>query len=113
MRRVLCAGGMIAIQLHYYPDLLDEDIPAPHVPWSADAFDARGTNSEADVWITPQSIPTVLSNLREHFSDPALFFCGFPEDATLFRNAYGKHRFEHVFLMATAGVTRADAIYRL
>lgn len=113
MRRVLRNGGMVAIQFHYYPNLHDKDVPRPHVPWTADAFDARGTNSEADVWITPESIATVLEDFRQHFSDPALFFCEFPDDAKLFRGAYGDHRFEHLIVTATAGRTRADSIYGL
>jgi len=111
MRRVLRDGGMVAIQFHHYPDIEDRDIPRPHVAWNVDEYDAVGTNSEADVWITPQSLPMVIADFRACFNDVAASFCEFPAAAKLFRGAYGEHRFEHVILTATAGLTRAEAIY--
>ncbi len=113
MRRVLRDGGIVALQFHHYPELHSGEVPSPHVAWSADEYAATGTNSEADVWITPDSIPAVIADFRAHFSDVALHFCEFPEEAKLFRGAYGRHRFEHLIVTASAGLTRAEAIYGL
>src|SRR3990172_5687270 len=112
MRRVLREGGLVVIQFHHYEGLPDSEVPAPHVPWHTDAYDAKGTNSEADVWVTPQSVPALIADFREHFRDVAVQFCEFPAEAQLFTGAYGR-RFEHVFVTATAGYTRADALYGL
>lgn len=104
---------MVVIQFHHYPDIEDRDIPRPHVAWSADEYEAAGTNSEADVWITPQSLPMVITDFRECFNDVAVSLCEFPAAAKLFRGAYGESRFEHLIVTASAGLTRADAIYAL
>jgi len=112
MRRVLREGGLVVIQFHHYEGLPDSEVPAPHVPWNTDAFDAKGTNSEADVWVTPQSVPALIADVREHFQDVTIQFCEFPGEAQLFTGAYGR-RFEHVFVTATAGYTRAEALYGL
>ena len=113
IRRVLREGGVVVMQFHYYPEITDAEIPPPHVPWSADAFDAPGTNSEADVWITPESIRHLLEDVRAEFSDPALSFCEFPDDAKLFRGAYGHFKFEHLIVTASAGRTRVDSLYAI
>ena len=103
-------GGMVSIQLHYYPDHSSLQVPAPHVPWAVDKFDAEGTNSDADVWVTPDQLHIVLEDFRKHFQDIRLQFIEFPQEAKLFTGAYGT-RFEHVIVSGTKGYSLAGRLY--
>lgn len=49
-------------------------MPAPHLPWSANATNAIGTNSAADVWATPDELGIVYEDFARHFSDIRIQF---------------------------------------
>ena len=90
---------------HYYTA---EQIPPPHVPWDADDFDARVTNSQADVWITPEQLHLVLHDFRRWFRDVRLQFVEFPEHLAIFNHAYGTW-LDNIIVSGTKGYS----LYRL
>lgn len=66
MARVLKDGGMVFIQLRYYPNLTDRQIPKNHSAWSENRV-AKQTNSACDVWVTQDSLGQVSSDFRLFF----------------------------------------------
>jgi len=51
--RVVKPGGTAVLELLYYPSIRSSQIPLPHVPWDQNRT-STGTNSAADVWLTPR-----------------------------------------------------------
>lgn len=102
MASVLKEGGMVSVQLNYYPDHTAPKVPSPHVPWDADRFDAPGTNSDADVWVTPDQLHLMLDDFRRWFRDVRLQFVEFPPGLEIFNHAYGTW-LDNVIVSGTTG----------
>ena len=68
----------MVVQMHFYPEHTAWTVPAPHMPWSADGFDAKATNSGADVWPTPDELPLVYADVARHFEDVRFQFVTIP-----------------------------------
>lgn len=109
-RRLLRPGGMVLVQMHFYPHAQAASVPLPHVPWSADHFDAAGTNSEADVWATPDELPLIYGDFAQHFNDVRMQFVDFPPHAQLFTENYGSW-FGHLLVSATTGHSMGSRLY--
>jgi 2-polyprenyl-3-methyl-5-hydroxy-6-metoxy-1,4-benzoquinol methylase len=110
MRRALKPNGMVLVQVHFYRDHRAATVPSPHVPWSADNFGASGTNSEADVWATPDDLPLVFEDFARHFEDVRLQFIDFRNSMHLFTEAY-QTRFGHLVISGSASHSIASRIY--
>jgi SAM-dependent methyltransferase len=108
--RALRPGGVVFIQLHYYPDRTAATVPLPHVPWSADDFNATGTNGEADVWPTPDELPLVLEDFSRHFQDLRLQFVDFPRTTPLFTEAYSNW-FSHLLISGSSSCGLGARVY--
>jgi 2-polyprenyl-3-methyl-5-hydroxy-6-metoxy-1,4-benzoquinol methylase len=109
-RKALRPNGMLIVQIHFYRDHRADTVPAPHVPWSADNFGAAGTNSEADVWATPDDLSLIYEDFGRHFQDVRLQFIDFPSAMHLFTEAY-QTRFGHLVISGSASHTIASRIY--
>ncbi|MBN2809610.1 MAG: radical SAM protein [Deltaproteobacteria bacterium] len=109
---ILKSGGMFSIQFHYYPNIIASEVPKPHVAWDVNDYEAKGTNSEADVWITPDALPLVLEDFREFFRDIRLQFIEFPIAAKLYTKAYGTW-FDHLIISGSKGYSLAERVYHV
>ncbi len=78
MARALRPGGLLLVQLRFYPGLTADTVPAPHVPWSADNFEATVSNGEADAYLTPDELSLLYADVREHVCDVRLQFVDVP-----------------------------------
>ncbi len=110
-RALLRPGGVVFIQFHYYPEHMAGTVPLPHVPWSADHFSAEGTNSEADVWATPDELPLIYEDFSRHFDDLRLQFLTFPKGTVLFTDAY-RAWFGHLVVSGSVGPRLAKRFYQ-
>ncbi len=68
MRECLTDDGMIAIEMQFFPTCSSQTIPGNHAAWDENKVSSV-TNSEADVWITPDKLGECMSDLSEHFHD--------------------------------------------
>lgn len=110
-KRVLKPGGVLLIQMHYYPKQTADTVPAPHAPWSADNFDAKTTNGFADVWPTPDQLHLVYGDFAVHFEDLRFQFVTFPPSANFETIAYGKERFAHLIVSGSTTHALAARLY--
>ena len=85
-------------------------MPLPHVPWSADHFEAAGTNSEADVWATPDELPLIYGDFAQHFTDVRMQFVDFPPTAHLFTENYGSW-FGHLLVSGSTSHVMGSRLY--
>jgi 2-polyprenyl-3-methyl-5-hydroxy-6-metoxy-1,4-benzoquinol methylase len=69
--RALRPGGTVVLEFLYYPSIQASQIPLPHVPWNQNRT-STGTNSLADVWVTPDMLGEVADDMRLAFRDIAL-----------------------------------------
>jgi 2-polyprenyl-3-methyl-5-hydroxy-6-metoxy-1,4-benzoquinol methylase len=69
--RALKPGGTIVLEFLYYPSILASQIPLPHVSWTQNRT-SIGTNSAADVWLTPDMLGELADDMRLAFRDIAL-----------------------------------------
>jgi SAM-dependent methyltransferase len=108
--KALRPGGVLLVQMHFYPDRAADTVPAPHAPWSADAYDATGTNGEADVWATPDEMHLVYADFARHFQDLRLQFVDFPRETSL--HTVGDDTwFSHLIVSGSRGYTLGARIY--
>jgi SAM-dependent methyltransferase len=110
MKRALRPGGVVLIQMHYYPDRTAATVPAPHMPWSGDNFTVNVTNGEADVWPTPDQLHLIVEDFSRHFEDLRLQFVNFPRTAKLFTEAYNSW-FGHLMVSGSASHSLAARLY--
>jgi 2-polyprenyl-3-methyl-5-hydroxy-6-metoxy-1,4-benzoquinol methylase len=71
LARCLKPGGCVVLELFTYPTIDAARIPFQHVPWRANR-PSPGTNSEADVWVTPDQFGEVYDDIRLSFRDICL-----------------------------------------
>jgi 2-polyprenyl-3-methyl-5-hydroxy-6-metoxy-1,4-benzoquinol methylase len=69
--RALKPGGTVVLEFLYYPSIQSSQIPLPHVPWTQNRT-SIGTNSLADVWLTPDMLGELAEDMRLAFRDVAL-----------------------------------------
>jgi 2-polyprenyl-3-methyl-5-hydroxy-6-metoxy-1,4-benzoquinol methylase len=69
--RALKPGGTVVLEFLYYPSIRSSQIPLPHVPWDQNRT-SIGTNSAADVWLTPDMLGELADDMRLAFRDVAL-----------------------------------------
>jgi len=79
MARALKPTGMVWLEYGFFPGVSDSMIPRNHAHW-ADNKVARSTNSQADVWLTPESLGEAFRDMSLFFSDVRL------EDITAWAN---------------------------
>lgn len=108
--RALRPGGVMFVQMHYYPDRSAGTVPLPHVPWSADDFNASGSNGEADVWPTADELHLLLEDFSHHFNDLRLQFVDFPRTTSLFTEAYSTW-FSHLLVSGSTDCSLAPRVY--
>lgn len=108
----LSEGGVVHIQFHFYPTTMAPDVPSPHAPWDADNYSATATNSEADVWVTPDQLGLVWQDFGRFFLDLRFTFIDFPATAIVFRELYPRP-FGQVLVSASKGYSIADRIYHV
>lgn len=108
--RALRPDGVVWIQMHFYPDRQAGTVPAPHVSWSRDNFGASGTNSEADVWPTPDELHLVYADFSRFFEDLRFQFVTFPRDTKLFTEAYNSW-FAHLVVSGSTRHSLAGRLY--
>jgi len=65
-KKALKPGGVVLVQMHYYPDRTASTVPQPHMPWSGDNFGANVTNGEADVWPTPDELHLIVEDFSRY-----------------------------------------------
>ena len=109
MARALRPGGVVSVLFHFYGSHRVESVPAPHVGWGADNFDAAGGNGVTDVWVTPDVLPQVLEDFSRHFVDVRLQFVDFARDASLIIEPDGAW-FSHLIV---SGSTRPELAARV
>src|SRR5262245_44487685 len=109
-KRALKPGGVVLVQLHYYPDRTAATVPHPHMPWSGDNFGADVTNGEADVWPTPDELHLIVEDFSRHFEDLRLQFVNFPQTAKLFTDAYNSW-FGHLMVSGSTTHSLAARLY--
>ena len=109
-KRALKPGGVVLVQMHYYPDRTASAVPAPHMPWSGDNFGANVTNGEADVWPTPDELHLIVEDFSQHFEDLRLQFVNFPQTAKLFTEAYNSW-FGHLMVSGSTTYSLAARLY--
>jgi SAM-dependent methyltransferase len=110
MARALRPGGVVLIQMHFYPDRMANTVPAPHAPWSADYYPAAGANGEADVWPTPDEMHLVYADFSRHFQDLRLQFIDFPREASL--HTVGDNSwFSHLIVSGSRGHSLGARVY--
>jgi SAM-dependent methyltransferase len=80
MARALRPDGTLLVQMRFHQTHVASTIPAPHVPWSADHYDAAGFAGEEDVWPTPDQLPLVYADFCEHFRDVRFQFLDIPAE---------------------------------
>ncbi|MCC7009192.1 MAG: class I SAM-dependent methyltransferase [Acidobacteria bacterium] len=68
MADCLSHDGMVALEFQYYPSIDAAGVPGDHAPWGEHRVSSV-TNSEADVWITPDRLGRVLQDLSSCFHD--------------------------------------------
>lgn len=71
LARTLKHGGTVVLEFLYYPSIHSSQIPLPHVPWNQNRT-SPGTNSGADVWVTPDMLGEVADDMRLSFRDVSL-----------------------------------------
>jgi SAM-dependent methyltransferase len=109
-KRALKPGGVVLVQMHYYPDRIAATVPAPHAPWSGNNYAAPVTNGEADVWPTPDELHLIVDDFSRHFEDLKLQFVNFPQSTKLFTEAYNSW-FGHLIVSGSSTCTVAARLY--
>jgi SAM-dependent methyltransferase len=102
--RALKPGGTAVLELLYYPSIRSSQIPLPHVPWDQNRT-STGTNSAADVWLTPDMLGELAEDMRLAFRDVALHDIE-PWENIAEPTENPQYPIRHNFLLATGTVGR-------
>jgi SAM-dependent methyltransferase len=116
MNECLADDGMVALELQYFPTISANEVPGNHAPWGEDRV-ASVTNSEADVWITPDRLGAMLADMSSCFRDVSLQFVDLFEPEQYDRTTSAatenyQHPFTHIYVFGTKRRTFASTIYR-
>ncbi|MFZ5830270.1 MAG: class I SAM-dependent methyltransferase [Planctomycetota bacterium] len=109
--RALKPDGSLFIQFQFYPTFKATTIPENHAAWDQDKTSAVGTNSQADVWVTPDRLAQVWEDFSAIFHDVRFQFIEIPNLESLEHLPYGA-RFQHLFVSACNAQTYCERIYR-
>ena len=90
MAEHLKLDGMAIIEFQNYPDISATDIPSAHANWMESRV-SDVSNSEADVWITPDMISYAWADWRANYSDPAMQAVELWPDAASYARERGNH----------------------
>lgn len=98
----LAENGVFIVNFQYYPHLNRETIPSPHAFWTDNKV-ARLSNSNADVFVTPDGLPHLLEDFRAFFDNITLRFKAMPNMDTLKQELtnYGGHGWEQLFVIGS------------
>lgn len=110
LARALRPGGVVSIQLPFYPNCAAAEVPAPSVSWSADAFDAPAGSRPGVVWPTADELPLILADFSRDFRDVKLQFVDLPQNSERLRLA-PHHKLAHVIVSASKGEMVGVRIY--
>jgi SAM-dependent methyltransferase len=108
--RALRPGGVLYLQVPFFPDRTPSVVPAPHVPWASEADEAAEGADGGEVWTTPADLPHVLDDLGRHFRDVRLQVIDFPEATPRFGVEAGE-RLAHLVVSAATAPTLARRLY--
>jgi SAM-dependent methyltransferase len=110
MARALRPGGVVCLQVPFFPDRTPSTVPAPHVPWALETCDAADGAHGGEVWTTPPDVPLVVDDLSQHFRDVRPQIIDFP-DATPRFGVDAAERLAHLVVSAVTPPTLARRIY--
>jgi SAM-dependent methyltransferase len=107
--RALRPGGVVFIQIPFFPDHAAGSVPRPHVPWSADGL--PGTSEPLrTVWCTPDELPILYADLTVFFRDLRLQFVDFPATSGRFGLA-ASIRMCHVIISGSVDYRLAERMF--
>ena len=72
MARALRPGGVVVVEMRFFPGETANSIASPHVPWSADQFEPTVEAGVADVQPTPDELRLVYEDFSRRFEDVRL-----------------------------------------
>lgn len=116
MSECLADDGMVALELQYFPTVTSNEVPGNHAPWGENRV-ASVTNSEADVWLTPDRMGQVLTDMSTCFSDVSVQFVDLfdPDKYDRTQSSATRnypHPFHHVYVFGTKRRSFASSVYR-
>jgi SAM-dependent methyltransferase len=109
MARALRPGGVVVLQLPFFPGLAASDVPAPHVAWSADRLDEPESHA-GEVWPTADQLALVLEDVSSVFCDVELQTVDFTASAPRF-GLDRSTRLAHLIVSATTAPLLANRLY--
>lgn len=110
MARNLRQGGMAFVELKLFPGATAAKIPMNHAHW-AENMVAIKTNSESDVWVTPDSIGLVYDDFRLFFKDIAFIEVDVADDHYQYSpEAIYQFPFNEFYVIGSKGRLLQDAI---
>jgi SAM-dependent methyltransferase len=77
MARALRPGGMVFIQIPFFPDHSAATVPKPHLAWSGDGLVAA-SGPAGQVWCTPDELSLLYADFSRWFRDLRLQVVDFP-----------------------------------
>ena len=109
MARALRPGGVVFIQIPFFPDYTAGTVPTPHLPWSADGVVAA-SSPPGLVWCTPDELQLLYADLSGCFRDLRLQFLDFPEVSPRFGLA-ASTRMCHVIVSGSVDHALAERMF--
>jgi SAM-dependent methyltransferase len=109
MARALRPGGVVVLQLPFFPGLAVADVPAPHVAWSADRVDEPESHA-GEVWPTADELALVLEDVSSVFCDVELQTVDFTASAPRF-GLDRSTRLAHLIVTASTTPRLASRLY--
>lgn len=112
MARALGDGGVLHLQLPFFPGRLAATVPAPHVAWTWDAApdsDLEVAHEGGDVWLTPDTLPEVFADVAAVCFDVRLQVVDFTSGTRRFDD--GTERLAHLIVSGAASPTLAARVY--
>jgi SAM-dependent methyltransferase len=71
LARALRPGGVLIVQMRFFPDHTASTVPAPHVPWTGEP-PAASDSAPAEMWATPDELPVIYADFARYFWDVRL-----------------------------------------
>lgn len=86
--RALRPGGVVLVEMRFFPETNAAAIEAPNVPWSADHYGTMAEGGAADVRPTPDELHLVHQDFARYFDDLRLQFVDMPAS---YRTTHAPH----------------------
>jgi hypothetical protein len=80
MARALRGGGVVVVEIRFFPELVASGVTSPHVPWSAE-WNGDLPAGHSDVQITPDELDLVYQDFSLFFEDVRLQFVDVPAES--------------------------------